>query len=105
MAPAGMSGAQDNFCLYQEIAPSFQRLPCPRTSSRHFSEAMTCPCSWRPFKGGPGGLKGPVWPAKEENSCSHGRIQRVQRRRVPSASPLIQKINRRSVLFHPYCWS
>ncbi|XP_055218919.1 uncharacterized protein [Gorilla gorilla gorilla] len=36
MAPAGMSGAQDNFCLYQEIAPSFQRLPCPRY-------LMSCP--------------------------------------------------------------
>ncbi|XP_017725925.1 PREDICTED: spermatogenesis-associated protein 8 isoform X5 [Rhinopithecus bieti] len=112
------------------------------TSSRHFPEAMTCPCSWKPFKGGPGGLKGLMWPAKEgsllsfvsifafdhnfspvvplewqhhsavsqsawvtEKSCSHGKIQRVQRRRVPSASPLIQKIKRRSALFHPYCWS
>nr|AAI12391.1 SPATA8 protein [Homo sapiens] len=36
MAPAGMSGAQDNSCLYQEIAPSFQRLPCPRY-------LMSCP--------------------------------------------------------------
>ncbi|XP_033044775.1 spermatogenesis-associated protein 8-like isoform X2 [Trachypithecus francoisi] len=113
-----------------------------RTSLRHFPEAMTCPCSWRPFKGGPGGLKGLMWPAKEGSllsfvsifafdhnfspvvplewqhhsaasrsawvtgkSCSHGKIQRVQRRRVPSASLLIQKIKRRSALFHPYCWS
>ncbi|KAL0618626.1 hypothetical protein AAY473_011304 [Plecturocebus cupreus] len=58
-----------------------------RILSQSFPEAMTCPCSWRPFKGSIGGLTAPVWPIKEGSllpfvtvkNCSQGKIQRFER--------------------------
>uniref|UniRef100_A0A8C0TQI4 Uncharacterized protein n=2 Tax=Canis lupus familiaris TaxID=9615 RepID=A0A8C0TQI4_CANLF len=88
----GFQGAWAGSSPCQEPLLSFQVLP---PSKQQFPEAMTCPCSWGPFREGHRGLLSPVLPM-EEGRSSLGPQGRFQPLPMPHPPPLLLKKSQES---------